>query len=412
MDHNQAFENRTFDNRMEALAGQALEILPRMAIASGPSQGLFCERLRPVPSDQLASGQLAPGQLPGQLEQIGVSPRYTIMTMIGVSEALGAQAAQSGAWKPVIERLRAMALQPRDLGPGNLGLMLWLDAVADLGLRSGLAPALSAMAAAPATGSMQSAWILMGAVKAGLDAALLRRLYENLMQSYRPQARMFVLGGGARSWRGRFQSVLGSFASQVYPLLALSVYGQSSGERRVLSTARAVADRVCELQGPAGEWFWIVDTRTSAVYLDYPVYSVHQDAMAPMGLLAAAEALGDPRYVEHAARGVAYLFDYREARSQEGFFDARTGLIRRAVVRDYGEDPAGLPFGVSSAEMAWMRKAILPACLRGRLAPAEGFRFVTEARPYCLGWILHAAAQTRACTVNNAQGVALCQEVA
>src|SRR5207302_9820526 len=78
MDHNQAFENRTFDNRMEALAGQALEILPRMAIASGPSQGLFCERLRPVPSDQLASGQL---------EQIGVSARYTIRTMIGVAEA-------------------------------------------------------------------------------------------------------------------------------------------------------------------------------------------------------------------------------------------------------------------------------------------------------------------------------------
>ena len=159
----------------------------------------------------------------------------------------------------------------------------------------------------------------------------------------------------------------------------------------------------------------MVDTRSSAVYLDYPVYSVHQDAMAPMGLLAAAEALGEPRYAAHAARGVAYLFGYREPRSLEGFCDARTGLIRRAVVRDYGADPAALPFGVSPAEMSWMRQAILPAWWRnspgGRLPPAGGFRFVTEARPYCLGWMLLASAQARA-WLDSERGAAACGEVA
>jgi hypothetical protein len=131
------------------------------------------------------------------------------------------------------------------------------------------------------------------------------------------------------------------------------------------------------------------------VFIDYPVYSVHQDAMGPMALLSASRALETKDYLGSISRGLDYLFEYRDPRTGDGFIDAHQPVIWRAAVKDIpGEDPADTPFGLGKTDVRWMRSAARPAWMRtGRPARANGYRLLREARPYCPGWILFAYSQ-------------------
>ncbi len=81
-------------------------------------------------------------------------------------------------------------------------------------------------------------------------------------------------------WRAH----VGSFADQIYPVQALARGYALTGDPALLEAANLTAQRLCDLQGPAGQWWWHYDTRTGGVVERYPVYSVHQHAMAPMVL--------------------------------------------------------------------------------------------------------------------------------
>ena len=61
------------------------------------------------------------------------------------------------------------------------------------------------------------------------------------------------------------------------------------------------------MQLPDGGWPWLFDAERGTVVERYEVYSVHQDAMAPMGLFELSEATGDPRYRDAAVRGLAWI---------------------------------------------------------------------------------------------------------
>jgi hypothetical protein len=83
---------------------------------------------------------------------------------------------------------------------------------------------------------------------------------------------------------------VGCFADQVYPIQALARlssarFSSNLDPKWALSAAEACAERISECQGDAGQWWWHYDIRTGKVLEGYPVYSVHQHAMAPMALL-------------------------------------------------------------------------------------------------------------------------------
>jgi hypothetical protein len=162
---------------------------------------------------------------------------------------------------------------------------------------------------------------------------------------------------------------VGCFADLVYPIHALSRYGRLTGDRRALAAAVRCADRTVAAQGRDGQWWWHYDVRSGAVIEGYPVYAVHQDAMAPLAFFALEEATGLD-FAEPLARGGSLI-------------DPAAGLIWRKVAR---REPGKLSRTLRGAATRLRAGARLPG-LDAFFPPGAVDR---EDRPYHLGWLLHA----------------------
>src|SRR4051812_5996547 len=111
---------------------------------------------------------------------------------------------------------------------------------------------------------------------------------------------------------GRFRSHVGCFADQAYAIQALARYATATGDRAALDAAARCADRLVALQGGHGQWWWHYDWRYGTVVERYPVYSVHQHAMAPMALMELREA-GGPDHRPAVAAGLRWLVERPES---------------------------------------------------------------------------------------------------
>jgi hypothetical protein len=179
---------------------------------------------------------------------------------------------------------------------------------------------------------------------------------------------------------GRLRSHVGSLADQVYPLQALARYHVATGDPGALEAANRTAARIVAMQGDAGQWWWHYDVRTGGVVEDYPVYSVHQHAMAPMVLLDLREA-GGVDHVPAIARGLAWLRTHPETRGE--LLDDRSGVIWRKVGRREPRKAVRYLRSVTTAVRPSLRLAGLD-----RVFPPG--RIDYECRPYELGWLLYA----------------------
>jgi hypothetical protein len=193
-----------------------------------------------------------------------------------------------------------------------------------------------------------------------------------------------VDGGG-----GGYRSHVGSFADQVYPVQALARLHASSGDPAALAAADGVAAVICRAQGEAGQWWWHYDARTGGVVEGYPVYSVHQHAMAPMALLDLAEA-GGQRHTGAICRGLRWLAAPPEAAEDlavppgAGGDPAAAGPAAtwRKVAR---HDPHKAVRGLRAAATRVRPGARL--AVLDRLFPPGTVDH--ECRPYELGWLLY-----------------------
>ena len=171
---------------------------------------------------------------------------------------------------------------------------------------------------------------------------------------------------------------VGCFADQVYPVQALARLHASADDPAALAVAESVAASICTAQGNAGQWWWHYDSRAGGVVEGYPVYSVHQHAMAPMALLDLAEA-GGTEHTGAICRGLRWLAGPAET-SEELMLD-EPPITWRKVARG---DARKLVRGLCAASTR-IRPGLRPPGL-DRIFPPTAVDH--ECRPYELGWLL------------------------
>lgn len=183
-----------------------------------------------------------------------------------------------------------------------------------------------------------------------------------------------------RSDLARYRAHVGCFADQVYPIQALARYAKAAGDTRALTAANRCADRIVELQGDAGQWWWHYDARTGDVVEGYPVYSVHQHAMAPMALFDLLEAGGND-HREAILDGVGWL--NRHPESSLPLVDPETGAIWRKIGRKEPRKASRSLRAVSTSISPRWKLNVLDSVFKPGVVDYE-------CRPYELGWLLYA----------------------
>ncbi|MCL3817844.1 hypothetical protein [Aeromicrobium wangtongii] len=319
----------------------------------------------------------------------GASLRYAAMAALGLSrlDASEQRAVLGGITAAELARATGVLAREQD-DPGAVALAAWAVAetagTIDTALFSRLGATISS---GRPLETVTVSWIVTAAVAAG---------GELLAMGEAMSARLLAAQGAEGIYphvvpataQNRWRRHVGSFADQVYPIQALARMSRASGDTALLRAADATASRICELQGPEGQWWWHYDARTGDVVERYPVYSVHQHAMAPMVLFDLVEA-GGTDHTSEIVRGLRWLEDHPEV--DEPLVADAVGLIWRKAGR---REPAKAVRRLSAVTTAIRPGMHLPGL--DRVFPAS--RVDHECRPYELGWLLYAWLPARGVT--------------
>jgi hypothetical protein len=339
-----------------------------------PEQGLFAFRIRRRGEALLLEG---------------ASRRYTAIALIGLAseaEAVQASVLAGAGVREACARLVSELDAIENLG--DVALVLWAACAAGYPDRRSVVERLLALqpdeAAHP---TVEVAWTL-AALCADLDApvgTLRNRLARRLIAAFDPRSGMFPHGLGGRSTG--FRGHVSCFADLVYPVHALARYAELFSDAEARDVALRCATVICARQGPDGQWWWHYDRRTGNIVERYPVYTVHQDAMAPMALFAVERAAAiDLR--SPIARGLGWLAHAPEL-GGGSLIDEGADLIWRKVAR---REPRKLS-RYAQATASCLHPALRVPGLDTLFPPCV---VDYEDRPYHLGWLLHAWPAARA----------------
>jgi hypothetical protein len=234
---------------------------------------------------------------------------------------------------------------------------------------------------------VEASWVvaaLAAARKQSDVEAHLANARQRLLESRHGASPLFPHATG-RGLVPYYRSHVACYADQVYPIQALARLHGSGDDEAALRAATAAADRICELQGDGGQWWWHYDARTGQVVEGYPVYTVHQHAMGPMALLDLTEA-GGPEYREPIERGLRWIVDPAEFRGQgdtEQIIREADDVTWRKVFRG---DPGKAVRAVHGLSTRLVRGMHMPGVDRMYRPDALD----RECRPYEFGWLLFA----------------------
>jgi hypothetical protein len=301
--------------------------------------------------------------------------RYTINSLLGLRQAARLEpdapwrAELAGAVDRFLERQYGQLESPADLG---LLLALLDDRLDDPRAWDALRRVRTAAEADGAGLHMQDlAWMLWGACAAGAEPVA-HRVYRTIVTRFlEPRT------GLPRHTLSDLRRHVVSFGTVVYFLRAMHEYASAFAKDDARARFDAGVARMLQIQGPQGEWPWLIGVGSGMPLDFYPVFTVHQDSMAMLFLLPALDAgleaarpaidrsfrwnLGDNQLDEPMVVEEPFLV-YRSIERRERLPRARR--YGRSLVRARAGRPAGLRDG--------------------------GVRINREARSYHLGWILYA----------------------
>jgi hypothetical protein len=323
------------------------------------------------------------------IEHFSKSSRYSAISLIGLLSAMHHGFSSPVATSTLMQRLIEEAGSDDNIG--NLGLVLWAASMMEereqyeeklLLLMQRLPAAVEKVNA-----SMELEWLLTGLCKlhmTGVNIAVLEdsisRCYTRLLMNFREESDLFC---GQRSCRikGRWKKNICYFSDQVYGIYSLCTYHEAFGDRAPLDYGIRIANKLCSLQGDKGQWPWLYDSHTGTIISMYPVYSVHQDAMAPMALFKLSDVSGVD-FTPNIMRGLSWVFGDNELGIP--LTDFQRGVIWRSIRKETK---------LSCKYALRMIKLIHIAgldWLRDLANPFLSYAIDMECRPYHLGWLLVA----------------------
>jgi len=326
-------------------------------------------------------------ETPDQFELSGFSLRYAAISQIGI--------AQWRKYHPEDASLLP-ALWPRIIGNKNksihigdyaLGLWAGILSQADDSVTFAKLLANGWANRADSCNAVELGWIVQACALAVRDRSELESVSKPILDEARARlTRLFVPGSGLFRKHDRPGAcrVVGRrvacFADQVYPVLALANYGAAFDDKQCVQYAAGAAEQICRLQGPLGQWWWHYDARNGTTCEEYPVFSVHQDAMAPMAILASDRA-GGADHMQEIELGLRWLFGDNELDTNMLLEEA--GIIWRDIEkREPDKLSRNLRAILCTAGLGPLHRLAGKCCI--------GFRINRECRPYHLGWILYA----------------------
>ena len=367
------------ETRLRELAGIALRALPQMY---DEQSSLFSHKA--VPRD-------------GRLVNRGQNAYYSAASMVGI---LSQPAVEPETVVPVGKALDALhSACERNHGGPLLSTSLWAGALAADSRAARLVASLDESLVVERAESAALGQVLRGLV-AGADAFpnvrdaaldLAQRCAAELLDRHSAQSQLFrAMPRRPSGLRTMLGVRITSFASQVYPLLGLASLYSLRGDSPP-PALRQTAERLVAAQGPLGQWWWLYSPSTATVLEGYPVYSVHQDGMAFMGLVP-LERLGEGSYAEALALGLDWLDEQNEL--EISLVEEEPPFICRNIQR-VGSD-ADAAFGIGRGNLA---RAIARSWRPGSVvdqtsADRDALEPLRECRSYHLGWLLYAYALT------------------
>jgi hypothetical protein len=272
---------------------------------------------------------------------------------------------------------------------GGVGLVIWANALwkgpsyAEVLAQVGESSSEPRAFAARLT-TMEVAWLVSGlehesrrgkspAVEAALNAAT-----AELLARHSEAAGLFSHASDAAPPAHRVRKSVPNFADQIYGVQAAAFAALAHGNAQALAASEACARRLVELQGPLGQWWWHYDSRNGEVAQPFPVYAVHQHAMAPMALMT-LHAAGGTDYSKAVELSHAWV-----ATNESGveLFDRQAGTIWRDVELDEGQVMRALRHARSLSGLR----------IGSGGASARNLKINFETRPYEWAWCLFAGA--------------------
>ncbi len=328
--------------------------------------------------------------LDGHLQNHGINPLYSGAAVVGLlSHPEGRAGRHAG---PAARALEALLDPADERDPAILGTTLWGSVLAGRAEASRVAARLIEVTEPGRASSMQlglalsglAQWLRIGGGPSRRIAGAAGELAAELQRRFRPQADVFA--ATRRHGPDPGLARMTSFASQVYPVLGLCELARAT-DTAPPPQVTTVCDFLVRCQGRLGQWWWFYSTRAPKVVEGYPVYSVHQDAMAFMAMLSVTRLTGVD-YRPALMKGLRWVTGENEL--GRSLVDHEAGVILRAIQRP-GGDADGL--------VGWSRRQRLAATMaavanRGRAAPGA-VEQLPECRSYHLGWLLLAAAMAR-----------------
>jgi hypothetical protein len=322
----------------------------------------------------------------GRIIQEGTSVRYTIISLLGLFKLKRRNVQIPIEVDNVLDNVLRNVSSINSLG--DIGLLLWLcslerpDRIDTLELLADTASSRSISKDEQYGKTTELSWYLAGLSHMALVFSKrkehiekrARQIYQLLLNNYGNQG---IFGNRSQSsLSGRIRGRIGCFADQVYPVYALCMYGKAFLDQQAIHTALDCGKAICRLQGPLGQWWWHYDSQTGQVLGRYPVFSVHQDGMAPMALFELNETTGcdvDTNIFE----GLQWITGRNELGAN------MVDVSYPVIWRNISTSKANRYFEIAMHTMhAGSRSEV----------NASHLSLLYESRPYHLGWVLYAFA--------------------